>query len=110
MKRVKVENSQLETTESGVSFTTRLDYSSRRCIIHLVANGRVGIIPGSSTVVDRVNFDDLRVNMDENTAMPLLHTSTHFTANGAIYNTPPCSLCLCGDVLFWMRGFSLRQQ
>ena len=40
MERVKVDNDRLAVTGTGINFTVRLDATSERRIIHLVANGR----------------------------------------------------------------------
>lgn len=69
MERVKVESSQMVTTGTGVAFTVRLDATSEKRIIHLVANGRT-----ADGMTDRLNFDDLNTNMSENTAISSLRT------------------------------------
>ena len=69
MERVKVEDSQLVTTGSGVTFTVRLDATSERRIVHLVANGR-----SADGVTDRLNFVDMTLGADENTVISSLQT------------------------------------
>lgn len=71
MERVKVEGSQLTTTQSGVSFTVRLDATQEKRIIHLVTNGRT-----ADGVTERLNFGSLSVNMLESTAMSTLQTAS----------------------------------
>ena len=64
MERVKVENDRLVITGTGINFTVRLDATSERRIIHLVANGRSA--DGTS---DRLNFGDITPGMTENAAI-----------------------------------------
>ncbi|MCM0229156.1 FimB/Mfa2 family fimbrial subunit [Bacteroides fragilis] len=71
MERVKVENDRLVVTGTGINFTVRLDATSERRIIHLVANGRSA--DGSS---DRLNFGDITPGMAENAAISSLQTAS----------------------------------
>ena len=71
MERVKVENDRLVVTGTGINFTVRLDATSERRIIHLVANGRSA--DGSS---DRLNFGDITLGMAENAAISSLQTAS----------------------------------
>lgn len=71
MERVKVENDRLVVTGTGINFTVRLDATSERRIIHLVANGRSA--DGTS---DRLNFGDITPGMAENAAISSLQTAS----------------------------------
>ena len=71
MERVKVENDRLVVTGTGINFTVRLDATSERRIIHLVANGRSA--DGTS---DRLNFGDITPGMTENAAISSLQTAS----------------------------------
>ena len=71
MERVKVENDRLVITGTGINFTVRLDATSERRIIHLVANGRSA--DGTS---DRLNFGDITPGMTENAAISSLQTAS----------------------------------
>lgn len=69
MNRIKVDEAGLTTTETGVNFSVRLDATSDKRFIHLVANGRT-----PDGVTDRLNFGDITSSMPESTAIPLLRT------------------------------------
>lgn len=69
MNRIKVDEPGLIATESGVNFSVRLDATSDKRIIHLVANGRT-----SDGMQDRINFVDITPSMAESAAVPSLHT------------------------------------
>ncbi|ADV42143.1 FimB/Mfa2 family fimbrial subunit [Bacteroides helcogenes] len=71
MERVKVEGNQLTATATGVTFTVRLNATSEKRIIHLVTNGRT-----ADGATDRLNFNDLNVNMAEAAAISSLHTAS----------------------------------
>ena len=71
MERVKVESDRLVVTGTGINFTVRLDATSERRIIHLVANGRSA--DGTS---DRLNFGDITPGMTENAAISSLQTAS----------------------------------
>lgn len=60
-------------TPSGteISFSIRLDATSKRRVIHLVPNGRT-----PDGVTDRLNFGDITPTMTESAAMLALKTST----------------------------------
>lgn len=69
MNRIKVDEAGLTTTETGVNFSVRLDATSDKRFIHLVANGRT-----PDGVADRLNFGDITSSMSESMAIPLLRT------------------------------------
>lgn len=71
MERVKVDNDRLVVTGTGINFTVRLDATSERRIIHLVANGRSA--DGTS---DRLNFGGITPGMAENAAISSLQTAS----------------------------------
>ena len=71
MERVKVDNDRLAVTGTGINFTVRLDATSERRIIHLVANGRSA--DGTS---DRLNFGGITPGMAENAAISSLQTAS----------------------------------
>ena len=71
MERVKVESDRLVVTGTGINFTVRLDATSERRIIHLVANGRSA--DGTS---DRLNFGGITPGMAENAAISSLQTAS----------------------------------
>lgn len=69
MNRIKVDQAELTTTETGVNFSVRLDATSDKRFIHLVANGRA-----PDGITDRLNFGDITSSMLESMAIPLLRT------------------------------------
>lgn len=73
IERVEVEESQMKTTDSELSFTTQLSPTSEKRIFHLVANARVHLYSPDATI-ERVNFEVLGEKMDENTVIPLLRS------------------------------------
>lgn len=71
MERVKVRDvTGWWSPGTGINFTVRLDATSERRIIHLVANGRSA--DGTS---DRLNFGDITPGMTENAAISSLQIS-----------------------------------
>ena len=54
MERVKVDGGELTPSGTEISFSIRLDATSKRRVIHLVTNGRS---PDGGT--DRLNFNDI---------------------------------------------------
>ena len=71
MERVKVDGGELTPNGTEISFSIRLDATSKRRVIHLVTNGRT-----PDGVTDRLNFGDVTPAMSENMAMLALKTST----------------------------------
>lgn len=71
MERVKVEGGELSPNGAEISFSIRLDATSKRRVIHLVTNGRT-----PDGVTDRLNFGDITPTMTESAAMLALKTST----------------------------------
>ena len=71
MERVKVDGGELTPSGTEISFSIRLDATSKRRVIHLVTNGRT-----PDGVTDRLNFGDVTPAMSESVAMLALKTST----------------------------------
>ena len=71
MERVKVDGGELTPSGTEISFSIRLDATSKRRVIHLVTNGRT-----PDGVTDRLNFGDVTPAMLESVAMLALKTST----------------------------------
>ena len=71
MERVKVDGGELTPNGTEISFSIRLDATSKRRVIHLVTNGRT-----PDGVTDRLNFGDVTPTMLESVAMLALKTST----------------------------------
>ena len=71
MERVKVDGGELTPSGTEISFSIRLDATSKRRVIHLVPNGRT-----PDGVTDRLNFGDITPTMTESAAMLALKTST----------------------------------
>lgn len=71
MERVKVDGGELTPSGTEISFSIRLDATSKRRVIHLVTNGRT-----PDGVTDRLNFGDVIPAMSESVAMLALKTST----------------------------------
>ena len=71
MDRVKVDGGELTPSGTEISFSIRLDATSKRRVIHLVTNGRT-----PDGVTDRLNFGDVTPAMSESVAMLALKTST----------------------------------
>ena len=71
MERVKVDGGELSPNGTEISFSIRLDATSKRRVIHLVPNGRT-----PDGVTDRLNFGDITPTMTESAAMLALKTST----------------------------------
>ena len=71
MERVKVDGGELTPSGTEISFSIRLDATSKRRVIHLVTNGRT-----TDGVTDRLNFGDVTPAMLESVAMLALKTST----------------------------------
>ena len=71
MERVKVDGGELTPSGTEISFSIRLDATSKRRVIHLVTNGRT-----PDGVTDRLNFGDITPTMTESAAMLALKTST----------------------------------
>ncbi len=61
----------VDTSGTEISFSIRLDATSKRRVIHLVPNGRT-----PDGVTDRLNFGDITPTMTESAAMLALKTST----------------------------------
>ena len=70
MERVKVDGGELTPSGTEISFSIRLDATSKRRVIHLVTNGRS---PDGGT--DRLNFNDITSGMLESAAIPALGTT-----------------------------------
>ena len=71
MERVKVDGGELTPSGTEISFSIRLDATSKRRVIHVVTNGRT-----PDGVTDRLNFGDVTPAMLESVAMLALKTST----------------------------------
>lgn len=70
MERVKVDGGELTPSGTEISFSIRLDATSKRRVIHLVTNGRT--FDGGT---DRLNFNDITSDMLESAAIPALKTT-----------------------------------
>ena len=70
IERVKVDGGELTPSGTEISFSIRLDATSKRRVIHLITNGRT---PDGMT--DRLNFNDITPGMLESAAIPALKTT-----------------------------------